>query len=181
MSAPPPLRKNRDFIILCYLPAGALIDRWNRKIAEVAFVDGCFGVFFRVSESAALPQVVPRPAFQEEHDRTETKLVADIVEGIRFLWRQTFLRTTLRRQPWVQRNVRPSVLIIGSLWLWSALTYALFFSREPLVLGAGYLTPGIGARATFLVLGVVFTVVAVAATSARVIRQAAGLEEMIPE
>src|SRR5581483_10624731 len=76
--------------IFFYLPAGALVDRWNRKrimlaadaaravalgtiavslwaheltfvqIVLVAFVEGSFGVFFRVSESAALPQVVPR-------------------------------------------------------------------------------------------------------------------------
>ena len=134
--------------------------------------------------------------------------------------------------PWVQRNVRPSVLIIGSLWLWAALTYSLFFVRQPLVLGAlcglqavvgplwnvvigayryllvpdrllgrvgaagslvtwgsiplgtltaGYLAQDVGARATFLVLGGVFNVVAVAAVSARVIRRATRLEVMMHE
>jgi len=72
------------------LPAGALVDRWNRKhvmlvaeagravalgsigvvlafgtipyaqIVVVAFVEGSLFVFFRLAESAALPQVVPR-------------------------------------------------------------------------------------------------------------------------
>jgi predicted MFS family arabinose efflux permease len=38
--------------------------------------------------------------------------------------------------PWVQRHVRPSVLIIGSVWLWAALTASLFFVvRTPLLLG----------------------------------------------
>jgi predicted MFS family arabinose efflux permease len=348
--------------LFLYLPAGALVDRWDRKrimlvadaaralamsslvvalamhrltftqIVVVALLEGSFGVFFRVSESAALPQVVPkeqlpqaiaqnqarqqaagivsqplggflfavgrsvpfltdavsyavsfvsllfvRPAFQEARERGETNMLADIGEGIRFLWQQTFLRTTfflvagtnfghaalslvliVRARnlgasstligvmlalfsggaligafiaPWVQRNVRPSVLMIGSLWLWAALTYALFFVKQPLVLGAlcglqavvgppwnvvigayryllvpdrllgrvgaagslvtwgsiplgllsaGYLIQSFGARATFLVLGGVFTVVAVAAVSARVIRQASRLEAMIP-
>src|SRR3989442_8879571 len=132
---PPPLRRNRDFILLWsgqavstigtrvsslaypvlvlalthspakagfvgfaqtlpfllfYLPAGALVDRWNRKrvmlvadagrafalgsiavalaldrltltqIAVVAFLEGSLFVFFQLSESAALPHVVPR-------------------------------------------------------------------------------------------------------------------------
>jgi MFS family permease len=76
--------------ILFYLPAGALVDRWNRKlvmlvaeatralalgsigmaiafgtsslaqIIAVAFVEGSCFVFFRLSESSALPQIVPR-------------------------------------------------------------------------------------------------------------------------
>jgi MFS family permease len=76
--------------MLFYLPAGALVDRWNRKrvmlvsdagralalgsipialsagnltlaqIVAVAFVEGTLFVFFRLSESAALPQIVPR-------------------------------------------------------------------------------------------------------------------------
>jgi MFS-type transporter involved in bile tolerance (Atg22 family) len=37
--------------------------------------------------------------------------------------------------PWVQRHVRPSVLIIGSVWLWAVLTAALFFVDVPLLLG----------------------------------------------
>jgi MFS family permease len=76
--------------ILFYLPAGALVDRWDRKrvmlvteagraaalgslavtlalgstpfaqIVVVAFVEGSLFVFFRLSEGAALPRVVPR-------------------------------------------------------------------------------------------------------------------------
>jgi MFS family permease len=77
--------------LLLYLPAGALVDRWNRKwvmlvsdggralalgsiaialaldrltlvqIALVAFVEGSLFVFFQLAETAALPHVVPRP------------------------------------------------------------------------------------------------------------------------
>jgi len=76
--------------MLFYLPAGALVDRWNRKrvmliadagralalgslaivlavgspsvaqIIAVAFVEGSLFVFFYLSESAALPQIVPK-------------------------------------------------------------------------------------------------------------------------
>jgi MFS family permease len=76
--------------MLFYLPAGALVDRWDRKrtmivadggrtlalgslaialalddftfaqVVIVAFVEGTLFVFFSLSESAALPQVVPR-------------------------------------------------------------------------------------------------------------------------
>ena len=76
--------------MLFYLPAGAFVDRWNRKrvmlisdairalalgsiavalaagslafaqIVTVAFVEGSLFVFFYLSESAALPQVVPK-------------------------------------------------------------------------------------------------------------------------
>jgi MFS family permease len=77
--------------MLFFLPAGALVDRWNRKrimlaadagralalgsiaialafgsppfaqIVAAAFVEGSLYVFFRLSESAALPQIVPKP------------------------------------------------------------------------------------------------------------------------
>jgi MFS family permease len=135
-ATPPPLRRNRDFLLLwsgqvvstvgtritslaypllvlaltgspakagivgsaqtlpfllLYLPAGALVDRWNRKwvmlvsdggralalgsiavalaldrltlgqIALVAFAEGALFVFFQLAEMAALPHVVPRP------------------------------------------------------------------------------------------------------------------------
>ncbi len=76
--------------LLLYLPAGALVDRWHRKrtmlvadagravalgsvalalaldrltlvqLLVVAFVEGSLFVFFQLSESAALPHVVPR-------------------------------------------------------------------------------------------------------------------------
>ena len=135
LAKPPPLRRNRDFLLLwsgqvvstvgtrisslaypllvlaltgspakagivgfsqtlpfllLYLPAGALVDRWNRKrvmlvsdggralalasiavtlalhrltlaqIALVAFVEGGLFVFFQLAETAALPHVVTR-------------------------------------------------------------------------------------------------------------------------
>src|SRR5712691_7465359 len=134
-SAVPPLRRNRDFILLwsgqvvstlgsgvsglafpllvlsltgspaqagivgfarglpyllVYLPAGALVDRWNRNhvmlaadagralaigsvavwlvvgrppiawLAVVSFVEGALFVFFQLAESAALPHIVPK-------------------------------------------------------------------------------------------------------------------------
>jgi len=76
--------------MLFYLPAGALVDRWNRKrvmlvadagravalasvaivlafgslpfaqIIAAAFIGGSLFVFVRLSESAALPQIVPK-------------------------------------------------------------------------------------------------------------------------
>jgi MFS family permease len=76
--------------MLFYLPAGALVDRWDRKrvmlaadagralalgslgaalafdafalghVIVVAFVEGSLFVFFSLAESAALPQIVPR-------------------------------------------------------------------------------------------------------------------------
>ena len=76
--------------MLFYLPAGALVDRWDRKrvmlatdagralalgslalvlafesppfaqIVAVAFVEGSLFVFFSLAESAALPQIVPK-------------------------------------------------------------------------------------------------------------------------
>jgi MFS family permease len=166
--------------MLFYLPAGALVDRWNRKrvmlvseavralalgsigialafgtvtvaqIIVVAFVEGSCFVFFRLSESSALPQIVPReqlptaiaqnqareqgadlagqplggvmfgvsrmlpfvfdaisyavsfvsllfirPAFQEERERRSTHLLADIKEGVSWLWNQPFLRVSV--------------------------------------------------------------------------------------
>jgi MFS family permease len=222
-AAPPPLRRNRDFLLLwsgqvvstvgtritslaypllvlaltrspakagvvgfaqtlpfllLYLPAGALVDRWNRKwvmlasdggralalgsiaialaldrltllqIALVAFVEGSLYVFFQLAETAALPNVVPKPqlanaiaqnqardqgahlagqplggllfgisqllpfAFdavsytvsfttlllvraqlQQRRERARTRLRAEILEGIAWLWRQRFLRS----------------------------------------------------------------------------------------
>ncbi|HEX5174028.1 MAG TPA: MFS transporter [Gaiellaceae bacterium] len=76
--------------LLLYLPAGAYVDRWDRKrvmlaadagralalgsvavwlalgrpplawLALTSFVEGSLFVFFQLSESAALPQIVPR-------------------------------------------------------------------------------------------------------------------------
>jgi MFS family permease len=163
--------------LLFYLPAGALVDRWNRKrvmlfadagralalgsialglaldrltlaqIAAVAFLEGSLFVFFQLSESAALPHVVPReqlptalaqnqareqgadlagqplggllfgidhlvpfvfdavsyavsfvtllfvrPTFQVERPSSQTRLLAEVVEGIAWLWQRPLLR-----------------------------------------------------------------------------------------
>jgi MFS family permease len=164
--------------LLLYLPAGAFVDRWDRKrvmlaadagralalgsvavwlavgrppliwLAVTSFVEGSLFVFFQLSESAALPQIVPReqlsqaiaqnqarqqgaglvgsplggalfglsrlvpfaadavsyaasfvsllfirPAFQGERERGERNLRADVSVGLRWLWRERFLRT----------------------------------------------------------------------------------------
>ena len=164
--------------LLLYLPAGALVDRWNRKwvmlasdagralalgsiaialalgrlgllqIALVAFVEGSLYVFFQLAETAALPNVVPKPqlanaiaqnqardqgadlagqplggllfgisqllpfAFdavsytvsfttlllvraqlQQRRERAPTRLRAEVLEGLAWLWRQRFLRS----------------------------------------------------------------------------------------
>ena len=163
--------------LLCYLPAGALVDSWNRKrvmlaadagravalgsiavalaldvltlgqLVVVAFIEGALFVFFQLAEAAALPHVVPaaqlpaalaqnearlqaaelagqplggllfgigrlvpfavdavsylvsfvtlifvRPDLQTQRERTPIRLRADIAEGVRWLWRQRFLR-----------------------------------------------------------------------------------------
>lgn len=164
--------------LLCYLPAGALVDRWDRKLVMLAadagralavgavavaavleaavlplimaavFVEGVLFVFFQLAEGAALPHVVPpaqlapalaqnqareqgaelagqplggllfgighalpfavdavsylvsfgtllfvRPRLQGERDGgAGTRLRAEIAEGVRWLWRQRFLR-----------------------------------------------------------------------------------------
>jgi MFS family permease len=163
--------------LLCYLPAGALVDRWNRKrvmlaadagravalgsiavalaldvltlgqLVVVAFIEGALFVFFQLAEAAALPHVVQaaqlpaalaqnearlqaaelagqplggllfgigrlvpfavdavsylvsfvtlifvRPDLQTQRERTPIRLRADIAEGVRWLWRQRFLR-----------------------------------------------------------------------------------------
>lgn len=164
--------------LLLYLPAGALVDRWNRKwvmlasdagralalgsiaialaldrltllqIALVAFVEGSLYVFFQLAETAALPNVVPKPqlanaiaqnqardqgadlagqplggllfgisqllpfAFdavsytvsfttlllvraqlQQRRERARTRLRAEVLEGLAWLWRQRFMRS----------------------------------------------------------------------------------------
>jgi predicted MFS family arabinose efflux permease len=190
--------------LIFFLPAGALVDRWNRKrvmlvadaaralafaslalalafddvtfthIVGVAFAEGTFFVFFLLSESAALPQVVPaeqipaavasnqarvqgadlagqplggilfglsrtlpfvvdavsyavsfvsllfiRPAFQEERERPETHLVADVVEGLGWLWRQAFLRAAV-------------LLVAGSNFAFAGFTLALIVRANDL-------------------------------------------------
>jgi MFS family permease len=347
--------------LVVYLPAGALIDRLDRKrimlasdavravalgsiafalaidelsfahIIVVALVEGCGAVFFRVSESAALPQVVAkeqlsdaiaqnqarqqgagvvsqplagalfsigrlvpfafdavsyaasfisllfiRTTFQEKRPRSVAKLRQEMMEGVRWLIAERFLRTTIllsagmnfahsafglvlivRAQefgasptligfmfalfaggavvgsllsPWIQRHVPPAVLLIGSIWLWALDTVALVFVHNTLALGVlagiqalvgppwnvvvgsyryalvpdrlmgrvasagglvswgtlplgalagALLIEAIGARSTFVVLAGIFFVVAIAATSARVIREVPPVESLL--
>ena len=199
--------------MLFYLPAGALVDRWDRKrtmivadagralalgslavalalgtfalaqVVAVAFVEGSLFVFFSLSESAALPQVVPkeqlptavaqnqariqgadlvgqplggalfginrllpfaadaisysasvvsllfvRAQFQEERPRSVTKLRAEILEGVRWLWQQPFLRAGV-------------LLVAGSNFAFSAMILALIVRAKSL--GASSATVGI--------------------------------------
>jgi MFS family permease len=199
--------------MLFYLPAGALVDRWDRKrtmivadagrtlalgslaialamdaftlaqVVIVAFVEGTLFVFFSLSESAALPQVVPqeqlptavaqnqariqgadlvgqplggalfgiskqlpfaadaisygvsfvsllfiRTKFQEERPRSVTKLRAEILEGVRWLWGQPFLRAGV-------------LLVAGSNFAFSAMILALIVRAKDL--GASSATVGL--------------------------------------
>jgi len=199
--------------MLFYLPAGALVDRWDRKrtmivadvgralalgslaialaldafslaqVIAVAFVEGSLFVFFSLSESAALPQVVlkeqlptavaqnqariqgadlvgqplggalfgisrllpfaadaisytvsvvslffVRTAFQEERPRSVTRLRAEMLEGVRWLWQQRFLRAGV-------------FLVAGSNFAFSAMLLALIVRAKDL--GASSATVGI--------------------------------------
>ena len=199
--------------MLFYLPAGALVDRWDRKrtmiaadagrtlalgslaialalgrftfaqVVIVAFVEGTLFVFFSLSESAALPQVVAkeqlptavaqnqariqgadlvgqplggalfgiskqlpfaadaisyavsfisllfiRTKFQEERPRSVTKLRAEILEGVRWLWGQPFLRAGV-------------LLVAGSNFAFSAMILALIVRAKDL--GASSATVGL--------------------------------------
>jgi MFS family permease len=199
--------------MLFYLPAGALVDRWDRKrvmlaadacrvlamgslavalaadkatfahIIVVAFVEGTGFVFFSLSEAAALPQIVPkeqistavaqnqariqgadlvgqplggilfgvgrllpfaadaisyavsfvsllfvRPAFQEQRERSATRLRTEIGEGVRWLWHQRFLRAGV-------------ALVAGSNFAFSAVILALIVRAKQL--GASSATVGL--------------------------------------
>jgi MFS family permease len=199
--------------MLFYLPAGALVDRWDRRrtmivadvgralalgslaialaldafslaqVIAVAFVEGSLFVFFSLSESAALPQVVlkeqlptavaqnqariqgadlvgqplggalfgisrllpfaadaisytvsvvslffVRTAFQEERPRSVTRLRAEMLEGVRWLWQQRFLRAGV-------------FLVAGSNFAFSAMLLALIVRAKDL--GASSATVGI--------------------------------------
>jgi MFS family permease len=166
--------------LVVYLPAGALVDRLNRKrvmlvadavrvlvltivvigltwevvdlthLVLAVFLDGACFVFFQLAESAALPHIVPRrqlptalaqnqaresgaelagnplggalfavghavpflvnaatytvsfvgllfvrPDLQEERERSAQGVLADIREGLSWLWRQRFLRAVV--------------------------------------------------------------------------------------
>jgi MFS family permease len=190
--------------LVCFLPAGAIVDRGDRKrlmlvadavragamasvvvaiaadhltvahLAAVAFVEGTFFVFFDLAESAALPHLVPsvqlptaiaqnqarqqgadlvgqplggvlfgvghaapflvdalsyavsfvallfvRPVFQEARERTATNLRRDIVEGVKWLWEQRFLRVLV-------------LVIAGWNFVSNALVLALIVRAEEL-------------------------------------------------
>jgi MFS family permease len=199
--------------MLFYLPAGALVDRWDRKrvmlaadagralalgslavalasgafalghVIVVAFVEGSLFVFFSLAESAALPQIVPkeqlstavaqnqariqgadlagqplggalfgisrilpfaadaisyavsfvallfvRSTFQEEREPTPLRLRAEIVEGIRWVWHQPFIRAAI-------------LLVAGSNYAFTALVLALIVRAQDL--GASSATVGV--------------------------------------
>jgi len=208
--------------LLFYLPAGALVDRWNRKrvmlladagralslgsialglaldrltlaqIAVVAFLEGSLFVFFQLSESAALPHVVPkeqlptalaqnqareqgadlagqplggllfgighlvpfvadaasyavsfvtllfvRPTFQDERPRTQTHLLAEVAEGIVWLWQRPLLRAIV-------------ALIGASNFAFTALTLVMIvrarqLGASPALIGAMFAFLGAGA------------------------------------
>ena len=208
--------------MLFYLPAGALVDRWNRKrvmlvteagraaalgslavslalgstpfaqIVVVAFVEGSLFVFFRLSESSALPHVVPREqlptavaqnqareqgadlaglplggalfgishvlpflfdalsyavsfvsllfirrSFQEVREPRTTRLLAEIREGVTWLWNQRFLRVTV-------------ALVTVTNFVWSAVYLALIVRAQDLgaspgVIGLMLAFGGVGA------------------------------------
>jgi MFS family permease len=208
--------------LIFFLPGGALVDRWNRKhvmlvadaaravafasiplalaldgltfaqICIVAFVEGSFFVFFHLSESAALPQVVPadqiatavaanqaraqaaslagqplggvlfglsrmlpfifdavsyavsfvsllfiRAAFQEKRERSQTRLVTDVVEGLAWLFRQPLLRAAV-------------LLVAGSNFAFAGFTLALIVRAQdlgasPALIGAMFAFIGGGA------------------------------------
>jgi Transmembrane secretion effector len=190
--------------MLLFLPAGALVDRWDRKkimlaadagraavlgsvavglavgqlpfeqIVAVALVEGALFVFFSLAEAAALPQVVPkeqlptalaqnqarlqgaeligqplggalfgisrllpfavdavsyalsffsllfiRPDFQEQRATPKTRLRSDIAEGVVWLWRMPFLRTTV-------------FLVAGSNFAFNAVYLALIVRAQDL-------------------------------------------------
>lgn len=208
--------------LLFYLPAGALVDRWNRKrvmlvadagrafalgsialalafdrltlaqIAVVAFLEGSLFVFFQLSESAALTHVVPReqlatalaqnqareqgadlagrplggllfgigqlvpfifdavsyavsfatllfvrPVFQDERPRLQTRLRAEVAEGVVWLWRRPFLRAivALSGASNFAFNALPLVMIVRARQL----------GASPSLIGAMFALLGAGA------------------------------------
>jgi predicted MFS family arabinose efflux permease len=216
-----------------------------------------------------------RPRFQEPRVRSGNRLRAEIAEGVIWLARERFLRTTILLSagtnfthagfglvlivrakelgasptrigimfalfaaggvvgalaaPSIQRRVAPPVILIGSIWLWAAATAVLVLVPNTLALGAlagvqvlvgpawnvivgsyryalvpdrllgrvqsagalvswgtiplgslaaGFLLEIISAQATFLVLAGLFVLIALGATSARVIRTAPRVDSL---
>jgi MFS family permease len=208
--------------LIWYLPAGALVDRWNRKwvmlvadagraavlgsvvvalvldrltlaqLVIVAFVEGTLFVFFQLAEGAALPHVVARaqlpaavaqnqardqgaelagqplggllfgishllpflvdaisylvgffslmlvrPRLQQRRDGPRRHLLAEVAEGIGWLWRQRLLRLL--------------VLLVGvSNFAFNALPLALIVRAQqlgaaPAAIGLMFGALGVGA------------------------------------
>jgi MFS family permease len=208
--------------LVWYLPAGALVDRWDRKrimlvtdagravalgsvvvalmadrltlgqLLVVGFVEGSLYVFFQLAEGAALPHVVARsqlpaavaqnqardqgaelagqplggflfgighavpflfdaisyvvaflallfvrPSLQERRDEPGRHLVAEVAEGIRWLWRQRLLRLL--------------VLLIGiTNFAFNAMALALIVRAQqlgasPAAIGLAFGAMGVGA------------------------------------
>jgi MFS family permease len=212
--------------LLVYLPAGALVDRLDRKrvmlvadalragvlatvvaglvwdwltlvhLVVVVFVDGTCFVFFQLAESAALPHIVPRsqlptalaqnqarehgaelagqplggalfsvghalpfvvdvvsyalsflsllfvrPTLQGRREPSARGLLADITEGLTWLWRQRFLRAVvaLVGATNIVLNALPLVLIVraGEMGASPALIGVLLaFSGVAAILGS---------------------------------------------
>jgi Na+/melibiose symporter-like transporter len=208
--------------LVWYLPAGALVDRWDRKrimlvadagralalgsvvvalmadrltlgqLLVVGFVEGSLYVFFQLAEGAALPHVVARsqlpaavaqnqardhgaelagqplggflfgighavpflfdaisyvvaflallfvrPPLQERRDEPRRHLLAEVAEGIRWLWRQRLLRLL--------------VLLIGiTNFAFNAMALALIVRAQqlgasPAAIGLAFGAMGVGA------------------------------------
>jgi MFS family permease len=183
--------------VLVQLPAGAIVDRVNRKwlmiacdagralalgslvaalaagvlslvhVIVVAFFQGVLFVFFNLSETAAIAVVVPseqlpaalsqnqariqgaglagpplsglffgisraapfladacsyvvsiavllfiRSDFREEREPVRGPLLSEVGEGVRWLWRQSFLRTTVFLSAWGNLLIQALVLIL---------------------------------------------------------------------
>jgi len=212
--------------LLVYLPAGALVDRLDRRrvmlvadavragalttvvaglvwdwlslgqLVLVVFVDGACFVFFQLAESAALPHIVPRrqlptalaqnqarehgaelagqplggalfaaghalpfvvdavsyvlsfvallfvrSTLQDSREPRERGLLADIAEGLTWLWRQRFLRAVvgLVGATNIVLNALPLVLIVraGEMGASAALIGVLLaFSGVAAILGS---------------------------------------------
>jgi MFS family permease len=212
--------------LLVYLPAGALVDRWDRKrvmlVADAAraavltsivvtlmwdrltlthlvlavFVDGTGFVFFQLAESAALPHIVPklqlptalaqnqarehgaelagqplggvlfaaahvlpfvvdavsytvsfltvlfvRSPLQGDRTRSRRGLLADISEGLTWMWHQHFLRVVvvLTGATNIVLNALPLVLIVRAQSMGGSpatIGVLLAFSGVAAILGA---------------------------------------------
>src|SRR5205823_1025571 len=99
--------------LLVYLPAGALVDRWNRKrvmltadagrapaigsvamwlavglppvawLAVASFVEGALFVFFQLAESAALPHIVPKEQLPPAIAQNQARVQARSSQAVR--------------------------------------------------------------------------------------------------